>query len=145
MFVESVMLSNHLILCLSLLLLPSIFPSIRVFSNELALRIRWPKYWSFSHRIHPCFPSGSAVKNLPANAGDTRDAGSTPKIPRSRKWQPTLVFLPGKYHGQRSLEGYRPWGSIESYRVVCHTGFIALKHVESSRTRDQTHVPLIGR
>ena len=48
MFVESVVLSNHLILCHSLLLLPSIFPSIRVFSNELALHIRWPKYWSLS-------------------------------------------------------------------------------------------------
>ena len=48
MSIESVMLSNHLILCHPLLLLPSIFPSIRVFSNESALRIRWPKYWSFS-------------------------------------------------------------------------------------------------
>ena len=46
--IESVRLSNHLILCHPLLLLPSIFPSIRVFSNELALRIKWPKYWSFS-------------------------------------------------------------------------------------------------
>ena len=45
------MSSNHLILCHPLLLLPSIFPSIRVFSNELALRIRWPKYWSFSFII----------------------------------------------------------------------------------------------
>ena len=44
---------NHLILCRPLLLLPSIFPSIRVFSNELALRIRWPKYWSFSFNISP--------------------------------------------------------------------------------------------
>ena len=48
MSVESVMLSSHLILCLPLLLLPSIFPSIRVFSNESLLCIRWPKYWSFS-------------------------------------------------------------------------------------------------
>ena len=48
MSVESVMPSNHLILCCPLLLLPSIFPSIRVFSNELTLRMRWPKYWSFS-------------------------------------------------------------------------------------------------
>ena len=46
--------SNHLILCCPLLLLPSIFPSIRVFSNESALRIRWPKYWSFSFNISPC-------------------------------------------------------------------------------------------
>ena len=45
--IESVMPSNHLILCHPLLLLPSIFPSIRVFSNELAVHIRWPKYWSF--------------------------------------------------------------------------------------------------
>ena len=51
--IESVMPSTHLLLCPSLLLLPSIFPSIRVFSNELALRIRWPKYWSFSLSISP--------------------------------------------------------------------------------------------
>ena len=49
--IESVMPSNHLILCHSLILLPSIFPSIRVVSNESALRIRWPKYWSFSFNI----------------------------------------------------------------------------------------------
>ena len=54
MFVESVMPSNHLIFCCPLLLLPSIFPSIRVFSNESALRIRWPKCWSFSFNIIPC-------------------------------------------------------------------------------------------
>ena len=53
MSTESVMPSNHLILCHPLLLLPSIFPSIRVFSNESALRIRWPKYWSFSFNISP--------------------------------------------------------------------------------------------
>ena len=50
----SVMPSNHLILCRPLLLLPSIFPSIRVFSNKSALCIRWPKYWSFSFNIGPC-------------------------------------------------------------------------------------------
>ena len=53
MSTESVMPSNHLILCRPLLLLPSIFPSIRVFSNASALRIRWPKYWSFSFSISP--------------------------------------------------------------------------------------------
>ena len=51
--IELVMPSNHLILCHSLLLLPSILPSIRVFSNESALHIRWPKYWSFSLNISP--------------------------------------------------------------------------------------------
>ena len=53
MSIESVMPSNHLILSRPLLLLPSIFPSIRVFSNESAVRIRWPKYWSFSFSITP--------------------------------------------------------------------------------------------
>ena len=53
MSIESVMPSSHLILCHPLLLLPSIFPSIRVFSNESALHIRWPKYWSFSFNISP--------------------------------------------------------------------------------------------
>ena len=53
MSIESVMPSSHLILCRPLLLPPSIFPSIRVFSNESALHIRWPKYWSFSFNISP--------------------------------------------------------------------------------------------
>ena len=53
MSIELVMPSNHLILCRPLLLLPSIFPSIRVFSNESVLHVRWPKYWSFSFSISP--------------------------------------------------------------------------------------------
>ena len=53
MCTESVMPSNHLILCHPLLLLPSIFPSIRVFSNESSLQLKWPKYWSFSFSISP--------------------------------------------------------------------------------------------
>ena len=51
--IESVMPSNHLILCCPLFLLPSVFPRIRVFSNESALHIRWPKYWSFNFNISP--------------------------------------------------------------------------------------------
>ena len=53
MFIELVIPSSHLILCRPLLLLPSVFPSIRVFSNESVLHIRWPKYWSFSFSISP--------------------------------------------------------------------------------------------
>ena len=53
MSIESVMPSNRLILCSPLLLPPSIFPSVRVFSNKSALRIRWPKYWSFNFNISP--------------------------------------------------------------------------------------------
>ena len=53
MSIESVMPSNHLIICCPLLLQPSVFPRIRVFSNESPLRIRWPKYWSFSFNVFP--------------------------------------------------------------------------------------------
>ena len=53
MSIELVMSSNHLILCHPLLLLPSVFPSIRVFSSELVLHVRWPEYWSFSFSISP--------------------------------------------------------------------------------------------
>ena len=53
MSIESVMPSNHLLLCWPLLLLPSVFPNIRVFSSESVLHIRWPKYWSFSFSISP--------------------------------------------------------------------------------------------
>ena len=75
--------SSHLILYCPLLLLPSIFPSIRVFSNESALHMRWPKYWRFSFSISPS---------------------------QRKQWHPTPVFLPGKSHGWRSLEGCSPWG-----------------------------------
>ena len=53
MLIELVLLSNHLILCHTHLLLPSVFPNIMVFSNDLALHVRWPKYWSFSFSISP--------------------------------------------------------------------------------------------
>ena len=55
------------------------------------------------------------IKNLLANAGDIRDVGSIPGLGRSwrREWQPSPVFLPGEYHGQRSLVGWSPWGHEE--------------------------------
>ena len=56
------------------------------------------------------FPGGLVVKNPPANAGDV---GLIREIPSWRKWQPTLVFLPGEFHGQRSLAGYSPWDCKE--------------------------------
>ena len=100
---ELVMLFNHLILYCPLFLLPSIFPSIRVFSNESALRITWPKCWSFSFSISPSneytmfisfrtdwfdlavkdFPDDSVVKNLSVNAGDPGNMGSIPGSGRS--------------------------------------------------------------
>ena len=81
MSIEPVMPSNHLILCHPLLLLPSVFPSIRVFSNESVLRIKWPKYWSFSYIISPsnefspvtqshltlCDPMNQSTSGLPVH------------------------------------------------------------------------------
>ena len=125
MSIESVMPSNHLILCHPLLL-PSIFPSIRVFSNESALRIRWPKYWSFSFNISPSNEYSGLISfrmdwlDLLAVQGTLRSLlqhhSSKASIVQCsvffqrRKRQPTPVLLPGKSHGWRSLVGCSPWG-----------------------------------
>ena len=76
MSIESVMPSNHLILCCPLLPLPSIFPSIRVFSNESALRIRWPKYWSFSFNISPTSEHPGLVGS-PCSPRDSQESSPT--------------------------------------------------------------------
>ena len=89
--VESIMPSNHLILCHPLLLLPSIFPSIRVFSNESALRIRWPKYWSFSFIIHLV---------IPMNIQDWFPLGLTGLIPLQIKYNLSIYYVPLKYSPQ---------------------------------------------
>ena len=86
MSIESVMPSNHVILCHPLLLLPSIFPSIRVFSNELVLHIRWPKYWSFSFNISPSNEYSGPVSfrmdwlNLLAVQGTLQESSPTPQF-----------------------------------------------------------------
>ena len=101
--IESVMPSNHLILCRPLLFLPLIFPNIRVFSNELALHIRWPKYYSFSNEY------SNEYWNIPMNIQDLFPLGLTlPIMYLRRKCQPTPVFLLGESHGWRSLVGYSP-------------------------------------
>ena len=126
MSIESVMPSNHLILCRPLLLLPSIFPSIRVFSNESAFPIRWPKYWSFSFSIRPSNEHSGLIYfrmdwlDLLAVQGTLKSLlqhhSSKPSVLWHsaffwrRQWHPTLVLLPGKYHGLRSLIGCSPWG-----------------------------------
>ena len=84
MFIESVMPFNHLILCHLLLLLPSIFPSIRVFSNESSLYIRWPKYWSFS--IHSSNEYSGLISWIPKLIGspcsprDSQESSPTPQF-----------------------------------------------------------------
>ena len=80
------MLSNHPILCHPLLLLPSIFPSIRVFSNESALRIRWSKYWSFSFSISPSNGYSEVISfrtdwfDFLAVQGDSQESSPTPQL-----------------------------------------------------------------
>ena len=87
------------------------------------------------------FPGSTVVKNLPADEGDTGDRSSIPvglgggggreKIPWSRKWQLTPIFLPEKFHGQRSPVGYSPWGRKESdmteHRTIARVYIIILK------------------
>ena len=131
MSIESVMPYNHLILCYPLLLLPSIFPSITVFSSESALSIRWPKYWSFSFSISPSNEYSGLISFRIDQFDPLAVQGTLKRFfqhhtsKASILWcsvlfmvqlshQPTLVLLPGKCHGQRSLVGYRPWYRKES-------------------------------
>ena len=98
MSIKSVMPSNHLILCCPLLLLPSIFPSIKVFSNESILHIRWPKNWSFSFNINPSNEYSGLISfridwlDLLAVEG-TQESSPTPQFKSINSW--TLSFLYG--------------------------------------------------
>ena len=95
MSIEWVMPSNHLILCHPLLLLPSVFPSIRVFSNESVLHIRWPKYWSFSFIISPS-NEYSGLISFRMNCLDLLAVQGTLKSllqHHSSKYSPTLTSI----------------------------------------------------
>ena len=105
MSIKSVMSSNHLILCHLLLLLPSIFPSIRVFSKKSVLRIRWPKYQSFSFSISPCNEYSGLIFfrinwfDLLAVQGTLQESSPTPQFKSinslvlSFLHSPTLTFI----------------------------------------------------
>ena len=84
MSIKSVMPSSHLFLCHPLLLLPSIFPSIRVFSSESALLIRWPKYWSFSFNISPSSEHSGLISfrmtGSPCSSRDAQESSPTPQF-----------------------------------------------------------------
>ena len=130
MSIESVMPSSHLIPCCPLLLLTSIFPSIRVFSNESALHIRWPKYWSFSFNISPFNEHPGLISlrmdwlDLLAVQGTLKSllqhhSSKTSILLRSAffivqlshpYWRRQWRLLPGKSHGRRSLVGCSLWG-----------------------------------
>ena len=95
MSIESVMPSNHLILCCPLLLPPSIFPSIRVFSNESILHIRWPKEWSFSFSISPSnegLPMVSLRFEIKSSSGRTRCHHDNTGLEEKRKKVSCLQF-----------------------------------------------------
>ena len=103
MSIESVMPSNHLILCHPLLLLPTILPSIRVFSYESALRIKWPKYWSFSFNISPSNEHPGLISFRmdwsPCSPRDSQESSLTPQFKSinslvlSFLHSPTLTYM----------------------------------------------------
>ena len=95
MSIESVSPSNHLVLCRPLLLLPSIFPSIRVFSNESTLRIRWPKYWSFSFSISP-FNEYSGLISFGINWLDLAVQGSFKSLLQHHSSKASVLRLSAK-------------------------------------------------
>ena len=98
--IESVMPSNHLILCHSLLLLSSIFPSIRVFSNESVLRISWPKYWSFSFSISPSNEHSGLISfrmdwlDLLAIQGTLKESSPTPQLKSTNSSVLSFLYSP---------------------------------------------------
>ena len=100
MSIESVMSSNHLFLCYPILHLPSIFPGIRVFSNESALRIRWPKYWSFSFSISPFNEYSGLISfridwfDLFAVQGTPKESSPTPQFKGSNSLVLSLLYGP---------------------------------------------------
>ena len=107
---ESVMPSNHLIICHPLRLLPSIFPRIKVFSNDSALHIRWPKYWSFSFNISPSNELlYDGLVGSPCSPRDSQESSPTPQFKSidslvlSLLYSPTLTSIPDHWKNH-SLE-----------------------------------------
>ena len=91
MSIELVMPSNHLILCHPLLLLPSIFPSIRVFSSESALPMRWPKYWNFSFSISPSNEYSGLTGLISLQSKDSQESSPGPQFENSNSWALNLL------------------------------------------------------
>ena len=89
--IESMMSSNHLILCCPLLLLPSIFPSIRVFSNESALRIRWSKCWSFSFDINPSNEHSGLISFKMDWLDPLAVQGTLKSLPQHNSWKASVL------------------------------------------------------
>ena len=101
MSIESVMPSNHLILCHPLLLPPSIFPSIRVFSNKSVLHIRWPKYWSFNFNISPSSEYSGLISfridwlvGSPCSPRDSQESSPTPQFKSINSLALSFLYSP---------------------------------------------------
>ena len=114
--IESVMPSSHLILCCPLLLLPSIFPSIRVFSNESVLHIKWPKYWSFSFSISPS-SENSGLISFRMDWLDLLAVQGTLKSPPAPQFSPTLTSIHDYWKKYSCLENPMDRGAWQA--TVC--------------------------
>ena len=131
MFIESAKPSNHLILCRLLLLLPSIFPSIRVFSNKSTLPIRWPKYWSFSIIISPSNEYSGLISlqdglvGSPCNLRDSQESSPTPQFKSisssvlSFLYSPTLTSI-HDYWKNQSGKSYLKDSRKEKILAFCY-------------------------
>ena len=101
MSIELLMLSNHLILCCPLCLLSSIFPSIRVFSNKLAICIRWPKYWSFSFSISPSYEYSGLI-SFRINWFDLTVQGTLKSLLQHHNSKASILWHSAFFMAQRS-------------------------------------------
>ena len=112
--IELVMPSNHLILCRPLLLLPLIPPSIRIFSNESTLRMRWPKYWSFSLSISPSNEHPGRTVGSPCSPRDSQESSPTPQFKSINCSVLSLLYVPTL----KSINDYRKNHSFD-YMDLC--------------------------
>ena len=136
-----VMPSNHLILCCPLLLLPSIFPNIRVFSHESAFRIRWPKYGSFTFNISPSdeYPelisfSMDWLVGFPGSPRDSQESSPTPQFKSIHSSALSFLYSPPIY----SVYRRKTFMSIKLVHIK------RVYELVSSRPRDQTHITSIS-
>ena len=126
MYIESAVPFNHLILCRPLLFLPSIFPSIRVFFNELVLHIRWPKFWSFSFSISPSNEYSELITlridwlDLLESPRDSQESSPTPQFKSINS--SLLSFL----YGLTLTSTYDYWKNHSfDYMDICHNSNVS--------------------
>ena len=123
MSIESVMPSNHLILCRPLLLLPSVFSSIRIFSNESALHIRWPKYWSFSFNNSPSnehlglISLWDGLVGSSCSSRDSQESSPTPQFKSNNSSALSFLYSPTltPIHDYWKIHSF-----IELTKPLCH-------------------------